>query len=226
MTAVVTTQAREVVSIPSKPPAPQKSGFARSLEKCEQLYVAPLERPIWQESFRAVFLKGGALCGRVTRQTWERAHELLAAAPPAEELQTYLERLEGAAEGGADEKASRGMVGMLLDAYPHGRPTQAFADTLLHDLVALDFSPEVVATACQTVRRSCKFAPSVAEVVDACRKHQGEFSSRLSIARRVVEFFHRAKEIAKLPPPEAETWRRPEVDQPPSCGVNDDQSGG
>lgn len=186
----------------SKPPAPNKSGFHRSLEKCEHLYISASEPPAWFDSLQQVYGFAGWLGSQVlSRQRWEKAREILSAAPPADELSQHLQCLEAATEGGADERATRGMIGMLLDAYPHGRPTQAFADTLLHDLVSMGFSPEVVARACQTVRRTCKFAPSVAEVVEACRAHQKEIGVRLAMVRRAARLLEQAAEIAERPAP-------------------------
>ncbi|WP_342144194.1 hypothetical protein [Methylobacterium fujisawaense] len=62
------------------------------------------------------------------------------------------------------------LVAQLLDCYPADKlnSPEAFFDTLAFDLEDTGFSNATIAAACMDLRRTSKFRPSIAEVLDRC----------------------------------------------------------
>lgn len=71
------------------------------------------------------------------------------------------------------------VVGQLLAAYPTSKIAnpEAFFDTLVFDLLDEGFPDIVMAAACQQLRRSSKFMPAIAEVIEACRSKKETYTA-------------------------------------------------
>ena len=133
-----------------------------------------------------------------------KAREWVDCAPPLAQLEARRALLKAAHEGVPDRNASRALIGLLLDSFPAGRPPDfnRYADAILHDVVDLGFSPQILARACQTVRRTSRFLPAVAEVIAACDEAKGELHLKLRVATLHVRKAEGATAALALPEPE------------------------
>ncbi len=127
----------------------------------------------------------------------ERCRRALALAPDTGALDAYIRRLEGVAMATPDQRATRYLIGLLVSAFPHGRPADqdVYCESLLHDAMNLGFPPQVVAGACRALRRTLRFLPAVAEFVEACEAQRREIRVALDYAQRLKERLARAAEI-------------------------------
>lgn len=124
------------------------------------------------------------------RLQWARENQsLLASIPTANDEAQRAEDIRRALTGAPDRRATVGLIAMLLDSYPTGRPPNlaAYADAIVHDLVAMGYSAPVVALACQTLRRTSKWLPSVAEVLQAAQDAAELFASRAAYCDRIAQ---------------------------------------
>jgi hypothetical protein len=173
----------------SAPPTASK-GTSKLLAASER-GLAVLERPFPPSDFRDLT----TLAHGLNEQTLGAAIELLANLPSADSEKARAMQIAQVRDRGPDLKATVGMVAMLVDAFPSGRPAnpEGYLDAIVHDLVAMRFSPEVVALACQTIRRSCKFLPSVSEVIEGASAALGHFDASRVHALRAAELIERLR---------------------------------
>ena len=62
-----------------------------------------------------------------------------------------------------------------------------YLGALCSDLHEMGFQPAVVSAACQRLRRTTTFIPEIAEVIEVCRKVQGEYTATASLCRRAAD---------------------------------------
>ncbi|PHY12850.1 hypothetical protein CSW58_09815 [Caulobacter sp. B11] len=141
--------------------------------------------------------------GETPLQRWKRARMALETAPPRSvfegRLADIVEHLKPAQPGQA-----RAMVGMLVDAFPNGRPQNAVAymESILHDVVDMGFSAVAIAMACRELRRSSRFLPTVAEVVGACGEASAKWRSEHRVVEHLLSRLSEAERSAASPEPE------------------------
>ena len=133
-----------------------------------------------------------------------KAREWMAYAPSLAELKQRQALLEAGYKGASDRNVSRALIGLLLDSFPAGRPADfdRYADAILHDVVELGFSPQILARACQIVRRTSEFLPTVARVITACEEAKKELRAHLQTANIHVRKAEGAAAALALPQPE------------------------
>lgn len=158
----------------ANPPITHSRSTGKALAATEK-GLSILERPHSSEDHRSLLTFVDSLLER----DLHAALELQARLPTAESEKGRAQQILHLMDRGPDTKATVGMVALLVDAFPSGRPAnpEGYLDAIVHDLVSMRFSPEVVSLACQTVRRSSKFLPSVSEIIEAAneaRKHFDE----------------------------------------------------
>lgn len=173
---------------PSLPASPAR-GIGRLLEASER-GLTQLEPPFPSLDYRE-------LCGHsdtVRERSLEDAIALLAKFPSAEQERDRAAQISRAMKAGSDRKAIVGMVAMLIDAFPSGRPAnpEAYLDTIVHDLLSLRYSPEVVALACRNIRRTSKFLPSVSEIMEAAENAYSHFETSRRHATNCADHIERA----------------------------------
>lgn len=115
------------------------------------------------------------------------SHDMAAAsawleeAPSLESLEALKGAIREALDAPVNAKALAMSVGMLLDAYPQGRETRdVYYATLVHDIEDEGYGPHVLAEACRRLRRTQRFAPAVAETLEACREARGDLERGLA----------------------------------------------
>jgi hypothetical protein len=123
----------------------------------------------------------------------DRARRALAIAPDLQAVKSYISEVEIAATAKPEPRASIIMVGMLVDAFPNSRASGSFIDAATHDAVSMGFTPYEIAAACQAIRRTSKFLPSISEFLDACGKARDNFKSALYMAERLASCIERAR---------------------------------
>jgi len=139
----------------------------------------------------------------VADSTWlspERARRALEAAPADYQVKGYIAALEATLTA-PDPRSTVVMIGMLVDAFPNSKASGAYIDAATHDVVSSGFSPFELATACRDIRRSCKFLPSIAELLDACAKVRKSNQSGLYLAQRLERALDRLRIAAEEPQP-------------------------
>jgi hypothetical protein len=124
--------------------------------------------------------------------------DLIARLPSAEQEQDRARQIAQALQADGSRKAIVAMVAMLIDAFPSGRPAnpEAYLDAIVYDLLAMRFSASVVAMACQSVRRTHKFLPSISEIIEAANTAVEEFEAAERHALRSAEMIERLRKIA------------------------------
>jgi len=123
----------------------------------------------------------------------DRARQALAIAPDVEAVRSYISELTIAATAHPEARASIVMVGMLVDCFPNSRASGPFIDAAVHDAVSMGFTPYEIAAACQAIRRTSKFLPSISEFLDACAKARDTIKSALYMAERLAGCIERAR---------------------------------
>lgn len=155
--------------------------------------LSVLDLPATQEDFRALVFATGDVYAAEPRGKWgpEEA-ALLTRLPSSRSEAERAASIEQAMEAAPDRRAIVGLIAMLLDGYPSGRPPnlEAYADTIVHDLCSIGFSAAVVAMGCRILRRRSRFLPAVAEVIEAATEARDQFRSAATsasmIARRIA----------------------------------------
>jgi hypothetical protein len=182
-------------------PSSQRHGAERGLADSEARFLMPA--PWTTEIFRQVLHRGDVLpaCAPSVAAA-ERAREILAISPAADVLARFVDAASKAA--GLDESQetpTRGMIGLLLDAFPHSRPPNlpAYAGSMLHDVVAAGYSPSVVAAACRELRRTLKYPPAISEMLAACEKERETLRYRAAAGMRLLEIAAAAERLANAP---------------------------
>ncbi len=91
-------------------------------------------------------------------------------------------------EARTDMDTTRLLIGLMLDAFPTaGRETRdGYFATLVHEIATDGHSPTVVAVACRRLRRTLRFPPTVAEMLDECSKVRAELARSIEITAAVV----------------------------------------
>lgn len=123
----------------------------------------------------------------------ERARQALAIAPDPQAVKSYISELDIAATAQPEPRASIIMVGMLVDAFPNSRASGSFIDAATHDAVSMGFTPYEIAAACQAIRRTSKFLPSISEFLDACAKARDTIKAALYLAEKLAGRIERAR---------------------------------
>lgn len=137
------------------------------------------------------------------------SHDMAAAmawleeAPSLESLEALKGAIREALDAPVNAKALAMSVGMLLDAYPQGRETRdVYYATLVHDIQDEGYGPHVVAEACRRLRRTQRFAPAVAETLEACREARGDLERGLATVDHLlvaVKGAQAAREALSMP---------------------------
>lgn len=191
----VATRPQGAVASPSLSQNSREVAVAlRNSEATQDLLTARL---IPSGVVREVYPLTDGSMGRTAARS-ERAKELLTMFPSPSECAGIVEALRAEVNKPASPKANLAMVGILLDTFPAGRPANlaAYLAAIVHDVTALGFTPSEVATACQTIRRSNTFLPSVAEIVAACTKARDEWQGALQLAERHVDIIAKVRALA------------------------------
>ncbi len=181
-------------------------GVARSLASAEQNLIPALERQPWPDGYcRALPMAMTRLEGSGFRwltpallaEEVANLRQMIDAGPDKDALDGYALPIVEAKTAPPDRAQTIALVAMMLDAYPHGRPANlsAYADSLVHDLLDLKFSPAVVAMACRSIRRTSKFLPSVAELVEAAETAKRSLSDAIAGANHTAGALEKARSI-------------------------------
>lgn len=172
--------------------------IGEGLAKAEATLIVDLkaERPWTDEVFRELWRLTDP-CDLGGRGGIARCQRALALAPDAGGLKVFIRRLEIVATAAPDQRTNRYLIGLMVSAYPNGRPADldVYCESLLHDAMSLGFSPHVVATACRTMRRTLRFLPAVADFVGACEAQRKEIGAALHYAKRLKARLATAAEI-------------------------------
>jgi len=138
----------------------------------------------------------------------ERLRQDLAEAPKPEQLMHLGQAAAAAIEAKPSRKITATAVAILFDsrARQPANPV-TYLGALCSDLYELGFQPAVVTAACQRLRRTTTFIPEIAEVIEVCRKVQGEYVATASLCRRVADYRNAAlaaiaEAESALPPPQ------------------------
>lgn len=191
----VATRPQGAAALPSLSQNSREVAVAlRSSEATQDLLKASL---IPSGVVREVYRLTDGSMGRTAARS-EGAKAVVAKLPSPSKCAEALEALRTEVERPANSKANLAMVGILLDVFPSGRPPNlaAYLAGIVHDVTALGFTPSEVATACQTIRRSNTFLPSVAEIIAACTKARDQWRSTLALAERHAELIAKVAAIA------------------------------
>lgn len=141
-----------------------------------------------------------------------RLRQLVAEAPDVDQLLRLGLSATAAIEAKPSRKVTATAVALLFDsrARQPANPV-TYLSALCSDLYEMGFQPAVVAAACQRLRRTTTFVPEIAEVIEVCRKVQGEYAATASLCRRGVD----AHSAALAAIAEAETAPPPTQKPPP-----------
>lgn len=92
--------------------------------------------------------------------------------PSDADLDDLTARARAALHSPFDKAKSRMAVGLMLAAFPNGRPhdPEAYLETIAHEIEVTGYGPASVAKGCNTVARSAKFLPAAAEVLEQIEK--------------------------------------------------------
>jgi hypothetical protein len=209
-----------VVPVGREVTPPRNIGVAKLLAQIQRNILDPLERSPWPtgedlREFHELGLYFSRADPHVRRGPWTKAQALAAMAPPPQDVEACGKTLSDALDTPTDPAMSRQVVGMLLDAFPAGRPANltAYADSILHDVTQLAFSPAAVIMGCQTIRRTSKFLPAVAEVIEACETARKDLRTRFDSHIRMARKVEHAREIAALPEPEPSAAERESLER-------------
>ncbi len=195
-----------ISTAPAAPaPAPLSRGIAKSLAIAESALIPVLKAPWPDDLYQALAtacapLEDGGF--RYRAPEWradqiDTLRQVIACWPDSETLDAYALPIVEAKTAPPDRAQTTALVGMLLDAFPNGRPANlsAYADSLVHDLLDMRFSPAVVAMACRSIRRGSKFLPSVAEMVEAAESAKEKLSLAIRQANHTAGAMEKAKAI-------------------------------
>ncbi len=178
---------------------------AATLDRIESRLALVDCRPLAGEDYSALaFAVQGVYPGAVAEHgPWVKVNSatrsLLTRLPTAQSETERAEALRADIEAGPDRRASLALVSQLLDAFPNGRPANlpVYAASITHDLCAIGLSPVLVARTCQRVRRTARFLPTVAEMIDAgeaVRKEYRDALERADVCGRRIEALRQAIE--------------------------------
>lgn len=136
----------------------------------------------------------------------ERLRQDLAELPDSEVLMRLGFAAAAALEMPPSRKITATAVALLFDsrARQPANPV-TYLSALCSDLYELGFQPAVIAGACQRLRRTTTFVPEIAEVIEACRKVQGEYGATARLCRLAADARDAAMaaiaEAERAPPP-------------------------
>jgi len=189
---------------PASHVAPSK-GVAKSLAMAESALIPALIIPWADDLYRAIStastpLESVALRYRSPERLAEQVSDLrkaIATGPDKDTLDAFALPIVEAKATPPDRAQTIALVAMMLDSYPSGRPANlsAYADSLVHDLIDLKFSPAVVAMACRSIRPTSKFLPSGAEMVEAAEKAKSELTCAIRHANQTALSMDKARSI-------------------------------
>jgi hypothetical protein len=190
MNALATRQDSAPAATTPSRAAKVRDGLTRS----EARFLAPMQSSWSREAFSALI----RLVDYGT-PSLRSAREALALDLSPELLRASQAELALALAGPADRGACMVLIGLMVAAYPSGRPADldAYLETLVHDALAMGFTPYVVASACQTLRRTCRFLPSCAEFVEACGKAKDNIERSKRSTEFVLEKLDRARAVVE-----------------------------
>lgn len=199
--------------------ATRSAAISDGLAKSESRFIVePGEMPWTDRQFaelcdRTRFIHDA----RYYREDWQTARDIAESGPSRRNLEAYLDRVSPALVAEPDQRTTRYMLGLLVSAYPNGRPPDldAYCETLLHDAMNLGFNPYVVASACRSLRRTCTFLPSVAEFVKAGEAARAELFAGKTVGKRLLAIVDVCSQIAATPEPEHREMR---AVPKPACG--------
>lgn len=117
-----------------------------------------------------------------------RLRQDLAESPEPEQLIRLGQAAAAAVEAKPSRKITATAVAILFDsrARQPANPV-TYLSALCSDLYEMGFQPAVVTAACQRLRRTTTFIPEIAEVIEACRKVQGEYVATARLCVRAIE---------------------------------------
>lgn len=95
--------------------------------------------------------------------------EILSRVPPAAMFEKLARDLREVMAEPAHDQRNRILIGLMVDAFPNGRPERlgTYQDALAFDLLDTGAPPTVVAQALRQVRRGRVFLPAISEVLEA-----------------------------------------------------------
>ena len=180
-----------------------------SLAKAE-VSLALLERPYhskaWDgllEVYRYAYRRHRWSAPEYNRRDWHRVATILAqdSAPTLAAIDVHRERVDAVASAPPHRKATIALLTLMLDSFKRSDVSDDFRGAALYDIMARGYPPAVVALACQTIRRTATFLPSIAELLAACEEAKAtwrEMQAHLSMLREVLE---QATALIALPEP-------------------------
>ncbi|MBQ0822112.1 hypothetical protein KBI52_18130 [Microvirga sp. HBU67558] len=125
----------------------------------------------------------------IQNHTIEAFGKYLARIPTLSEMAEAKIALAEALDCPFDRNLTRLSVSVMLSAYPAGRPAdpEAYFELMLIDLEEAGIQPAAIVAACQHLRRTSKFLPSISEVLEACRTKLDQYRTHLRAAEKAIE---------------------------------------
>jgi hypothetical protein len=141
------------------------------------------------------------------RDSWrikrtEEAKRRLAVLPPAASLETAIADLRAAEAAPSDRQTATALIGLMLSAFPNGRPPDAesYFTALAHYATEGGHSPLVVALGCDRVVKTSTFLPAVAEFLQHCQASKiAEIDRAIGTADYVLKLVHEAETVLAEP---------------------------
>lgn len=188
----------------SAPRATKAQTVAKSLQHIRENLLAPFnEWDILRHSVPSVDSRGERVIALVfsaeivrqpnseadRRAQIDRAEWLLVRQPDPADVGQALRKVEAAAAASFDLRQTRFILGLMIDAFPNARPhnPDGYLETVVDIVRSADPSPAIVAKACDEIKRTFKFPPSAAEVLEKIIEAEKSLASFIRIARSFLE---------------------------------------
>jgi hypothetical protein len=134
--------------------------------------------------------------GEYHRAARARAGEYLEAVPTSGLLSRVGGIFATAVEMHIDAVQSRLLLGLMIDGFPNARPHDpaTYLETAVHEVTVRRYSPSAVAAARQDIMASCKFLPTVSEVLSVCEEAQKSLETYRKLLEQAVDTRHQIED--------------------------------
>lgn len=116
------------------------------------------------------------------REAIEQNRRALEDLPTEAELEPLIDAVRKALAS-CSEKTIRQQVAQLIGAFPNANPTdpETYIAALVFDLLDSQIPDAILILACQEIRRTARFLPTIAEVIEAANRHRGRWEDVLAL---------------------------------------------
>lgn len=116
------------------------------------------------------------------RQALDRNRENLEALPSDNDVEQLVQAVRKALSV-CSEKNIRRQVAQLIGSFPNANPTdpETYIAALVFDLLDSQIPDAILILTCQELRRTCRFVPAIAEVIDTANRHLEQWQQVLTI---------------------------------------------